>query len=81
MIDKDRCDDWYIWSASLCECKCEKTSDFDEYLDYVKCKCTKRLIDQLVEKCNGDIDGDEMVYNAKLYDYELNKKVCRPCTQ
>ena len=67
MIDKDRCDDWYIWNASLCECKCEKTSDFDEYLDYVNCKCTKRLIDKLVEKCNGDIDGDEMVYNVWLW--------------
>ena len=27
-----------------------------EYLDYVNCKCRKRIIDKLVEKCNENID-------------------------
>ena len=31
-------------------------SDVGEYLDYASCKCRKRLIDKLVEECNGDIN-------------------------
>ena len=46
-------------------------------LDYSNCKCRKRLTDKLIEKCDEDIDGNEMVYNAILYDYG---KLCKSCT-
>ena len=41
------------------------------------CKCRNRLTDKIVEKCDEDIDGNKMVYNATFYDYE---KVCNSCT-
>ena len=44
MIDKG-----YIWNPSNCECECDKSCDIGEYLDYVNCKCRKRLIDKLVD--------------------------------
>ena len=70
-------DDGFIWNPSACECECDKSCDVGECLDYVNCKCRKRLIDKLYEKCDEDIDGNEMVYNASLYDYG---RVCRSCT-
>ena len=44
-----------------------------EYLDYENCKCRKNLVDKLVEECSENIDGNEMIYNTTLNDYE---KVC-----
>ena len=29
------------------ECKCDKSCDFGEYLDYENCKCKKRLMNVL----------------------------------
>ena len=37
----------------------------------------KANINKLVEKCDEDIDGNEMVYNATVYDYG---RVCKTCT-
>ena len=51
--------------------------DAGEYLDYENCECRKRLIDELVEECRENINGNEMVDNAILNDHE---KVCKPCT-
>ena len=33
----------------------------------------KKTVDKLVEECNENIDGNEMIYNG-------NKKVCGSCT-
>ena len=76
LIDKGKCNDGNIWNLSTCECEWDKSYDVGEDLDYVNCKCSKRLIDKLVEKCDEDIDGNKMVYNAALYDY---KKLYRSC--
>ena len=75
MIDKGRCDKGFIWNSIICEC--DKSCDVGEYLDYENCKCRKRLIDNLVEKCSEDINENEMVYNATLNDHG---KVCKTCT-
>ena len=77
LIDKGRCDNESVQNPSSCECECDKLRDVGEYLDYENCKCRKRLIDKLVEKCYEDIDRNEMVYNATLYSYE---RVCKSCT-
>ena len=69
MIHKGRCDDGFIWNPSTCKCKCDKSCNVGEYLDYVNCKCKKRLIDKLLEKIDEYIDGSKMVYNATLSDY------------
>ena len=50
-----------------CECECEKSCDFAEYLDYKNCTCRKRLVDKLAEECNENID------EAKLTEIALFK--------
>ena len=76
MIDKGRYDDEFIWNPSICECECDKSCNMGEYLDYENCKCRKRLIDNLVEECGENIDGN-MIYNATSNDYG---KVYKSCT-
>ena len=56
MIDKGICDKGFIWNPSNCECECDKSCDVGEYLDYVNCKCRKKLVDKLVEECTENID-------------------------
>ena len=80
LIDKRICDKGYIWNASNCECECDKSCDVREHLDYKNGKCSKRLIDKLVEECNEYIDKKEihstelhsnkMIYNSTLNDYK-----------
>ena len=53
----------FIWNPSNCDYKCDKSCDVGEHLDYENCKCRKKLIDKLVEECNTEIDGNEMIYN------------------
>ena len=75
------CDKGFIWNPSNCECECDKSCDVGEYLDYKNCKCTKRIIDKLVEECSENIDGNEMLYNETLDVIPLNvyKKMCSSC--
>ena len=47
--------------------------DVGEYLDYKNCKCRKRLVDKLVEKCRENIDGNNVIYNSTFNDY---RKIC-----
>ena len=50
---------------SSCDCECDKSRDVGEYLDYENCRCRKRLVDKLVEKCDENID------QAKLTEIAL----------
>ena len=52
LINKGVCDKDFIRNPSNWECKCNKSCDFSEYLDYKNCKCRKRLVNKLVEECN-----------------------------
>ena len=49
LISKGICDKGFIWNPSTCECECDKSCD-GEYLDLSNCKCTKKLVDKLVEE-------------------------------
>ena len=60
------CDKGFIWNPSNCECKCDKSCDIGEYLDYKNCNCRKNITDKLVEECSENIDGIEMLYNETL---------------
>ena len=61
---------------SQCKSECDKSCDSVEYLDYANCKCRSRLTDKLVEKCDEDNDGNKMIHNVTLYNYE---KECKSC--
>ena len=71
----------FILNPSNCECECDISSDIGDYLDCKNCKCRKRIIDKLVEECNENIDGNEIIYNETLDVIPLNvyKKVCSSC--
>ena len=56
LINKGVCDRGYAWNPNNWECECNISCDFSEYLDYKNCKCSKRLVNKLVEKCNENID-------------------------
>ena len=56
MIVKGVCDEGFIWNPSNWECKCDKSCDVGEYLDYENCKCRKKLVDILTEECTESID-------------------------
>ena len=80
------CDKGLIWNPSNFECEFDKSCDVGGYLDYKNCKCRRVLIDQLVEECSENIDGNEMLYNETLDAISLNtiplnvyKKVCNSC--
>ena len=49
LIDKGVCEKGYAWNPSNCECRCDKSCDIGEYLDYLNCKCRKKLYDKLIE--------------------------------
>ena len=75
LFDKGSYDKGFIWNPSICECECDKLCYVREYLDYEDCKCRKKIVDKLVEKYSGNIDG-----NAVIYNETLNGNVCNSCT-
>ena len=81
LIDKGMFDKGYIWNPSNCECECDKSCDVGEYLDYKNCKCRKRIIDKLIEKCSENIYKNETLDIIPLDSIPLNvyKKVCSSC--
>ena len=56
MIDKGICDKAFICNESNCECKCDKSCDVGECLDYANCKCRKRLVNKMVEECTENVE-------------------------
>ena len=50
MTYKGRCDKWFIWNPSTCECECDKSCNHWQYLGYENFKCRKKLIDKLTEE-------------------------------
>ena len=43
LTDKGICDKGFIWNPRNCECKCDKLCNVREYLDYINCKCRKKV--------------------------------------
>ena len=76
MIDKRRLSEEFIWNPSNSECKCDKSSGIGEYIDYKSCRCWKRVIDKLAEKCSENTNGNELIYNETVND---SRKVCNSC--
>ena len=61
-----------------CECEYDKACDVGEYLDYEHCKCRRKLVDKLVDKCT------ETVQEVKLARITLteneNSYKCSSCS-
>ena len=57
LIYKSRVGDGLIWNPSICECEYDKSCNMGEYLDYQNCESTKKLIDNLVEEDDEDINS------------------------
>ena len=51
LIDKGVFDKRYIFNPSKCKCECDKSCNTSQYLDYLDCKCKKKIIDLIVEEC------------------------------
>ena len=77
MIDKGICDKGYAWNPSNCECECDKSCDFGENLDCENCKCRKRLVDNLVEECDENIDEAKLTEIARAENENSYK--CSSC--
>ena len=78
MIDEGVCDKGFVWNPSNCECKCDKSSDIDEYLDYENFKCRKKLVDKLVEECT-ETNNEVKLAKITLAENE-NKHKRSSCT-
>ena len=57
------CDKGFIWNSSNCECQCDKSCDIGKFLDYKSLNYRNKIVDKLLEECNENIDGNEMLYN------------------
>ena len=78
LIDKGACDKRFIWNPSNCECECDKACGVGKYLDYENCKCTKKLVDQIVEECTETVEKLKFV---KITPAENeNSYICSSCT-
>ena len=59
-----------------------QSCDVGEYLDYANCKCRKRLVDKLVEKCTENVE-EAKITAITLFECNSveNKNKCRSsCT-
>ena len=56
LIDKRVCDKGFIWNPSNYECECQKACDVREYLDCENCKCRRKLVSPLSEKCTKTVE-------------------------
>ena len=52
-----------FFSPSNCECQCDKSCIIGEYLDYLNCKCRKKLIDPVIEECTENIEQTKVIEN------------------
>ena len=67
----------FIWNPSNCECECDKSCDFSESY-YKNCKCKKRLVDKLPEKCAENIKETRLLETA--WAENENKYKCSSLT-
>ena len=56
LVNKSVCDRGFALNPSNCECECNKSCDFIECIDSKNSKYRKRLVNELIDKCNKTID-------------------------
>ena len=62
-----------FFNPSNCKCECDKSCGIGKYLDYLNCKCRKKLFDPLDEECTESVNKTKPVENG-------HKKQCSSCT-
>ena len=67
------CDKGFIWKPSNYECECNKVCDVGEYLDYVNCKCRKKLVDKLVDECTETVEEVKLAKITLAENESANK--------
>ena len=78
LINKGVFEKGSIWNPSSCKCEFDKSYDVGEYLGYENCKCSKKLVDKLIEECTQNVEGVKL---AKITSTENeNKHKCSSCT-
>ena len=68
LISKGLCDKGYVFNPRNCKCECDKLYNTSQYLGYLDCKCKKKIIHLIVEKCT-EYDDDK----TKLVNITDNK--------
>ena len=80
LIDKGVCDKGFIFNPSNCKCECDKSCNTSQYLDYLHCKCKKKIIDPLIVKCTEyDDDKTKLVNITDNKTKIVNKTVENSC--
>ena len=77
LIDKGVCDKGFIWNPSNCEGKCDKSCDIGEYLDYLNCKCRKKLVESIIDEYSKSIE--EVKIAIITVENENNCYKCSSC--
>ena len=78
LIYKGVCNKGFNGNSSNGECKCDKSCDNGEHLDYENCKCRKQLVNKLVEECTEYIEETRLV--EKTSAKNKNKHKCSSFT-
>ena len=66
LIDKGVCDKGYLFNPSNCKCECDKSCNTSQYLDYLDCKCKKKIIDLIVGKYTEYDDNKTKLVNQTV---------------
>ena len=61
--------EYVLRDPSNFECECDKPCDVGENLDYVNCKCRKRLVDKLIEECTENVD-EAKITGITLFEHK-----------
>ena len=75
LIDKGLCNKGYIFNPSICKCECDKSCNTSRYLDYLDCKCKKKIIDLIVEKCTEYDDDQTKLVNMTVTKNDNQTKI------
>ena len=72
LIDKGVSDRGFIWNPSNCKCECDKFWDIGEYFDYENCKCRKKLVNKLLEKCTKNVEEVKLAKITSAEDENMH---------
>ena len=80
IIEEGVRDKGFIFNTSDCKCECDKSFNTSQYLDYLDCKCKKKIIDLIIEKCTEyDDDKTKLVNITDNKTKIVNKTVENSC--